>query len=81
MPFTPALTMEDIYTEVCELAREQGVSDQETWKELIDELIQSHQDLAEIDMDEDTEGMKEELRTRWEEYKQEADGVGVENFE
>lgn len=79
MAFTPSLTQGDIYTEVCELAREQGVSNQETWGELVDEVIESHQDMGEIDMDEDTVGMKEELRTRWEEYKLEATDLGEEN--
>ena len=67
-----ALTIDDLYNEIADLAREQGASDQETWDDIVEEVVEDHMDLGEIDLDEDTEAMKETLRSRWPEYKIEA---------
>ncbi len=66
------LTIDDIYGEIADIAREQGVSNQEMWNDAVEEVVENHLDLGEIDMDEDTEAMKEILRGRWPEYKIEA---------
>jgi len=63
------LTVDDIYNEVADLARDQGVSTQEIWNDLVDEVIDGHSDLGEIDDEEDTDGMKRDVRAMWGEYK------------
>lgn len=65
------LTVAELYEEIADLARDQGVSDKERWLELVEEVMESHLSLGEIDLDEDTEGMKEMLSGRWVSYKKE----------
>lgn len=75
------LNIDDLYAEVADLARDQGVADKETWVELVEEVVEGHLDLGEIDMETDTEAMKEVLRTKWEEYKEEAAAEGLTDIE
>ena len=72
------LAVDDIYNEMADLARDQGIATQETWNDLVSEVVDGHSDLGEIDAEEDTEGMKRELRAMWGEYKAES---GVEAVE
>ncbi len=80
------LTVDDLYGEIADLARDQGVSTQEVWNDLVDEVVDGHTDLGEIDAEEDTEGMKRDLRAMWGEYKIESSDVDevvadVEDFD
>lgn len=63
------LTRKDLYEEIADLARDQGVADQATWDELVDEVVEGHLSLGELDLDQDIEGMKESLSMGWDEYK------------
>lgn len=65
------LTADELYDEIADLARDQGVSDKERWDELAEEVLESHLSLGEIDLDEDTEGIKEIISGRWVSYKKE----------
>ena len=49
-------------------AREQGVSTQEMWNELCDEVIESHLDLGKMDDDQVNETLKQALYLAWLEY-------------
>jgi hypothetical protein len=73
------LTIDELFSEISDLSRDQGVTTKDVWDELVEEVIESHMSLGEIDLEEDTEGMKEILRTKWKHYKQESateeDGV------
>jgi predicted xylose isomerase-like sugar epimerase len=64
------LTSEDLFSEVFALAQDEGASDQEMWNDLVDEVIQAHLDLGELNPDQDIEKMKENLRFRFEEFKE-----------
>jgi hypothetical protein len=64
------LSSEELYTEIAEIAREQGVSSREDWTNLVDEVVQSHLELGELDQDQPLEGHKDALYMRWETYKQ-----------
>lgn len=66
------LTLEDLYLELSDLARDQGINEKEAWDELIDEVVEGHLDLGELDLEQDTEGMKELLRARWPAFKKES---------
>lgn len=74
------LTPNQLYEEISDLARDQGVSEKGRWQELVEEVVESHLAMGEIDLDDDTEGMKETLSTRWAVYKGElADEQGEES--
>ncbi|HLD60959.1 MAG TPA: hypothetical protein VJA27_02390 [Patescibacteria group bacterium] len=76
------LTRQELYEEIIDLAQGQGVNSQETWNELVDETVESHLDLGELDVDQDTEGLKEGLYAQYGEYKHqmaEEDLGGVED--
>lgn len=65
------LTIDNLYHEIVELAREQGVQTRELWNEIVDEVVEGHIDLGELDSDQNTEGMKEVLRAKWNTFKEE----------
>lgn len=65
------LTPNQLYEEIADLARDQGVDSKDRWQELVEEVVESHLSLGEIDLDDDTEGIKETLTTRWKVYKEE----------
>ena len=67
--------------ELSDLARDQGIDNKESWDELIDEVVEGHLDLGELDLEQDTEGMKELLRARWEAFKKESAVVKAEEDE
>lgn len=62
----------DLFQEISDLAREQGVSSKETWDELVDEVVESHLDLGELNDDEDLEGVKDALKEAWKEFELES---------
>lgn len=63
--FTP----EELFTEVSDRAREQGVTTQEVWNDTVDEVIDEKNEFGELHPDEDIEYLKEMLRGRWNEYQ------------
>jgi hypothetical protein len=64
-----SLTPEDLYNEIADLARTQGVSTRGDWNDLVDEVVESHLTLGELDPDQEIEGCKDGLYLRWETYK------------
>jgi len=63
------LTSEDIYNEIADLARDQGIANQEDWDNLVNETVESHLTLGELNPDQGIEGMKDDLSLRWKTYK------------
>jgi hypothetical protein len=45
------------------------VKSKEAWDDLVDEVIEDHVDLGQMDPDQDTENWKEVLKHRWQEYR------------
>jgi hypothetical protein len=76
--------MEDInqlYREITKRAKANGVVDQEGWDGIVDEVIEQYRTTeGEIDTDEDTQGMVEDLRARFGEYDEviREDGFGID---
>lgn len=66
-----SLSNDDLYREIVELAREQAATTRELWNEIVDEVVEGHIDLGELDADQNTEGMKEVLRAKWNMFKDE----------
>lgn len=71
MQTADAYTVDELFQEAADLAREQGVSDEAMWAEVVDEVVEGHLALGEFDEDEDIEGIREELRKKWGEYRRE----------
>jgi uncharacterized protein YihD (DUF1040 family) len=65
------LSRDELFKEIADLAREQGVADESMWKELVDQVIDSHLELGELDKDQDLVGLKTILQDSWGEYKRE----------
>jgi cell division septal protein FtsQ len=72
------LTTEEILQEIKDLAQYQGISNQEAWDGLVDEVIDAHLDLGEFNSEEDLESLKENLKTSWSQY--EADMAEPDQF-
>lgn len=62
----------ELFDEIAELARAQGVTDQASWNELVDEVLESHFSIGELNDDQDIEGMREILHLAWNEYQNES---------
>lgn len=63
----------ELFEEISDLAREQGVADEQMWNELVSETVESHLSLGELDKDMDLENLKTILNGMWADYKREAD--------
>ncbi|OGL73313.1 hypothetical protein A3E39_01065 [Candidatus Uhrbacteria bacterium RIFCSPHIGHO2_12_FULL_60_25] len=59
----------ELYNEIAELARSQGVANQDMWNQLCDEVIESHFSIGEMEQDQDFEGLRAALHAAWEEYR------------
>lgn len=66
------LSAEQLYSEISDLARDQGISSKEQWDEMVDDVVEDHLELGELDLDQDTEGMKEALAGKWANWKKES---------
>lgn len=62
------LAQGQLFDELCDLARRQGVQNKDLWNQLVDETIESHQNIGEFDPDQDIEGLREAMYSRWETY-------------
>ena len=71
-PRLDTLDRNDLLKEAMELAREQGVTNQADWNELVEELVESHLQIGELSPDQDLEGTKTILRDAWDEYQRQA---------
>ncbi len=63
------LTTADLFAEIADLAREQGVATRDMWNQLVDETLESHESLGELNDDQDLEQKRQTLREMWEEYE------------
>ncbi len=63
------LSTADLFTEISDLAREQGVASREMWDELVDETLESHVAIGELNDDQDLEQKRQTLHEMWGEYE------------
>ncbi len=66
------LNRAELFQELSELAREEGIASKEMWDDLVEEVVESHEDLGELNDDQDLEGMKTALKEAWTEYAAES---------
>ena len=57
------------YAEIKERAEAAPVTDREAWDEMVDDYITEKLEVGELNTDEDTQGMIEQLKARWPEYE------------
>lgn len=57
--------VEDLYDELCDRAAEAGVTTQEAWNELVEEILDEHLNWGELDVDDDVTGLREALQEKW----------------
>lgn len=62
---------ETLFLEIVSRGREQGITTQPQYDDLVEEVIEEHRSLGEIHDDEDTEDMEEQLRDMWTRYEEE----------
>lgn len=62
--------------EVITKAREEGATSQETWNELVEQVLDDHSRLQEVDNDDDLVTMREALQSRWGDYEAEINQAG-----
>lgn len=61
-------TLEDLYADAVEAARAQGVTTQEGWNDIVEEVLDDRREFQEIHDDDDTDEMREALQGRWPDY-------------
>lgn len=66
------LSHAELFEEISDLAKEQGVATKDVWDELVGEVLDSHLELGELQKDMDLENLRTMLKNMWEEYKLEA---------
>lgn len=64
-----SFNINQFYNEIKERAESEGVADKEGYDSLVEEYIQEKISVGEIDKDDDTDSMIEELKTRWADYE------------
>lgn len=62
--------LEDLHQEVIERAQENGVTDEEGWKEMVEIILDEHINWGEVDIDDDVEGMRETLQEKWKKFEE-----------
>ncbi len=62
--------IETLFEEVVSRGREQGVTTQVAYDDLVEEVIEEHRSIGEIHDDEPTEDMEEQLRGMWSRYSE-----------
>ncbi|MBU0625826.1 hypothetical protein KKF05_05855 [Patescibacteria group bacterium] len=67
------LSIEDLYNEVCDRARSDGVLSREEWHDLVDEVLEEKRSQMKIEDDDDWQYIIESLQTRFELFSQEID--------
>ncbi|OGL66525.1 hypothetical protein A2856_02430 [Candidatus Uhrbacteria bacterium RIFCSPHIGHO2_01_FULL_63_20] len=60
---------EELFQEIVELGRTEGINDQEAYNDLVDETVERHRDWGEMHDDSSTVGLSEALRGRWADYR------------
>ena len=62
---------EGLLEEVISKARDEGVASQEAWNDLVEQVLDDHARVGEVDSDDDLTAMREALQARWGDYEAE----------
>jgi len=61
--------LQQAYNEIKERAEAEPITNKEAWDSLVEEYINEKLDVGELDRDEDSQGMIEDLKSMWLEYE------------
>ncbi len=61
--------LQQAYNEIKERAEAEPITGKEAWDSLVEEYINEKLDVGELDRDEDSQGMIEDLKSKWSEYE------------
>ncbi len=64
-----SFNLKDAYNEIKERAEAEPVTDKEAWDGLVEEYINEKLGVGELDKDEDSQSMIEQLKSMWLEYE------------
>ena len=62
---------EGLLEEVITKAREEGAASAEAWNDLVEQVLDDHARIGEVDSDDDLTAMREALQARWGDYEAE----------
>ena len=68
-----AYTPETLFLEIVAQGREQGITTQTQFDDLVVEIVEEHRELAEIGDDDETEDLVEQMRGMWPDYQEALD--------
>ncbi|MBU0645903.1 hypothetical protein KJ611_00270 [Patescibacteria group bacterium] len=63
------LDREQLFQEIVENGRAQGVVDQEAYHSLVDSMVEGHLEVGEYDKDQALPELIEDLKARWSDYQ------------
>ena len=66
-------SIEDLYSEISERARSEGIATREEWHDLVDEVLEEKRGTMSIDDDDDWQYMVETLQARYDELAQDTE--------
>ncbi|MFH1712497.1 MAG: hypothetical protein ABH846_04670 [Patescibacteria group bacterium] len=66
-----AMSNQEIFDEIVERGIAEGVGDQEAFHQLVETVLEQHQDVGELDKDQNVELKEDVLKARWPEYQTE----------
>lgn len=68
---TEAITLDanQIFDEIVARGKAELIVHKEAYDSLVEEVIEAHIDLGELNVDDDTEGWETQLKDRWDEYQ------------
>ncbi len=70
-------SVEELYQTVREMAAAEGVETQEQWNDMVEVVLNQKIDWAEVEDDDDTMGIREDLRAKYREYQKAQDQEAV----
>ena len=65
--------IEDLFSEISERARSEGIATREEWNDLVDEVLEEKRSTMAIDDDDDRQYMVETLQARYDEMSQDTE--------
>lgn len=64
------INLESLFDEIVDRGRGEGITNQEGFNELLEEILMGHLDVGELDDQNTTSDLTEQLRSRWPDYKE-----------
>lgn len=64
------INLESLFDEIVDRGRNEAIVNQEGFNELLEEILMEHLDVGEIDDQNTTSDLTEQLRSRWPDYKE-----------